>query len=648
MQARGEGAASFFDRTAATYAGARYGARARPFHRAFFGTRLRYAAAALDHLPSGSLVVDVGCGPSPLAPALRARGIRVVGLDFSPGMLAEARRAGALPVQADATVLPLRGGCADGMLVLGVTTYLEDPAPLLREAARVLRPGGTLVVTATNAGAPDTVVRALARRVAGLRRRGGERELLLAGVPVHAHRPAAFEEALRAAGLEPVGRRGHNFTVFPLGRVLEGPSLALSAAAEAAGLPPSLASDTVFTARRPGAAPPRRARPPRPLRVARVIARLNVGGPALHVALLSEGLDRRGFLHVLLAGRCEPGEADMSDVAAGRGVATLSVPGLGRSVSPREDAAAFLRLWSRLRRFRPHVLHTHTAKAGALGRVAGVLCGVPLRVHTFHGHVFHGYFGPAVSRAVALTERALALLTHRVLAVSEEVRRDLVDGWRIAPPGKVTVVPLGLDLAPFARAAAGEGRGALRAGIGAAPDTPLVGIVGRMVPVKEHGFFLEAAATLLRDRPDTRFVLVGSGPLEPELRERARALGIDDRCAFLGWRRDTAAIAADLDVLALTSRNEGTPVALIEGAAAGCRLVARDVGGIASALAGVEGATLVPAAAPPAEFARALAAALDGARSSPRRADAGVLRRFSVDRLCDDVERIYRGGPSSG
>ena len=675
-------AAAFFDRTAPGYAAARYGPRARPFHRAFFGTRLRLAAEALMQLPAGSRVVDVGCGPSPLAPGLRARGISVVGVDLAPGMLRAARAAGALPVLGSAAALPLADGSADAMVLLGVTTYAPDPGPLLREARRVLRPGGILVVTATNAWSPDTLVRGWLRGAAARMRRGGDR-VLTSGVPVHAHGTADFEAAIRTAGLEPVGRRGHNFTFFPLGLLLETPSVILSRAAEAARLPPGLASDTVYTARRPGPrrappppppppprrggrpppprarggpgggrAPPRAGRgrggppppppPRRPVRVLRAIARLNVGGPAMHVSLLSAGLEARGFRTTLVTGRVEAGEADMTDYALERGVTPVVVRALGRSVSPLADLRSFGELLSLVRRARPDVVHTHTAKAGALGRLAAALCGVRVRIHTFHGHVFHGYFGAAATQLVLLAERTLGLLSHRVLAVSEEVGRDLAGVYGVVPPGKIEVVPLGLDLEAFAAAGRGEGRGALRAEIGAAADEPLVGITGRLVPVKDHAFFLEAGAALLREEPRARLVVIGSGPLEEELRARARALGIEGRVHFLGWRRDTARLTADLDVAALTSLNEGTPVALIEAAAAGLPVVSRDVGGVASALRGVADVILVPAGAPPAGFAASLAAAIRTSRGRARRPDPEVLRRYSVSRLCDDVERIYR------
>ncbi|MHC4923106.1 MAG: glycosyltransferase [Planctomycetota bacterium] len=637
---RGESAGSFFDRTAVAYTTARYGRRARPFHKAFFGTRLRFAAEAIEGLPEGSRVVDVGCGPAPLSRALRNRGIEVVGVDFAPGMLRVARNAGASPIQGDASALPLRDDCADAVLLLGVTTYVADPSAMIREAARVLRPGGLLVVTATNRNAPDTRMRDLARRLFG--GRGGSEQSLLAGVEVHTHSPAEFQRVLTGAGFSSVTRRGHNYTVLPFGRLLEGPSLALSRAAEAAHLPSGLASDTVFVARLPGPAPRRSPPKRRGVPVVRAIARLNVGGPAMHVALLNQGMDTRGYRSTLLAGRCEPGEADMADFARDRGVEPVDVKALGRSVSPMDDLRSFGRFLSVLRRTRPRVLHTHTAKAGALGRVAGWLAGVPVRIHTFHGHVFHGYFGEFGSKMVVRVERLLARLSHRILAVSDEVRDDIVKTYDVAPAGKVDVVPLGLDLAPFARAAEGEGRGTLRKELGLRDDDLLVGLVGRMVPIKDHKYFLHAGAELCRMRPDVHLVLVGSGPLEEDLRKRWKRIGIEGRCHFLGWRRDTATIAADLDLVALTSLNEGTPVALIEASAAGLPVVSRDVGGVASALRGVEHATLVPQDAEPPEFSNQVSRALNTARKRERKPDREVLERFSVERLCDDVDRIYR------
>jgi glycosyltransferase involved in cell wall biosynthesis len=235
--------------------------------------------------------------------------------------------------------------------------------------------------------------------------------------------------------------------------------------------------------------------PPRPRTVLRVIARLNVGGPARHVVLMSRGLDPARWRTVLVTGRTDETEADMMDLAVDAGLDLEVIDDLGRRLHPLRDLRALLALLRAVRRHRPDVVCTHTAKAGALGRLAAFVHRVPARVHTFHGHVFHGYFGRLGSRAVVWAERLLARLAHRILAVSEEVAHDLVEVHRIAPAPRVEVLRLGLDLSEFLE---GRPRGAFRRELGVPPDAPLLVAVGRLVPVKDHALLLEAAAILAR------------------------------------------------------------------------------------------------------------------------------------------------------
>ncbi len=286
--------------------------------------------------------------------------------------------------------------------------------------------------------------------------------------------------------------------------------------------------------------------------VLRVIDRLNVGGPAIHAALTSRGLDPARFRTVLVHGHVEAEEADMGYLLDER-VDRVVIPSLGRELRPLADLVTLWRLYRVIRRERPDVVHTHKAKAGALGRVAALLAGVPLRVHTFHGHVFRGYFGPAKTRVFLGIERALARVTTRLVALSDGLVDELAKTYRIADPSRFTVVPLGFDLARFA--ACEEHRGALRAELGVRDDVKLVAIVGRMVPVKDHATFVAAGAELCAAREDVHLVFVGGGEREAEVRAELERRGLASRAHLLGWRRDLERIYPDLDVVALSSVN---------------------------------------------------------------------------------------------
>jgi glycosyltransferase involved in cell wall biosynthesis len=381
--------------------------------------------------------------------------------------------------------------------------------------------------------------------------------------------------------------------------------------------------------------------PPPVYRVVRVIARLNVGGPAIHVLNLSAGLaDQHPTL--LVAGQVDETEADMGAQAAGRGVHLASLPELGRRIHVWQDLVAFVKLYRLLRSVRPQVVHTHTAKAGTLGRIAAAVTGVPVRVHTFHGHVMHGYFSPFRTRLVIGVERMLARLSTCIVTISESQARELVEDYRICPPERMRVIPLGFDLSRFRPERMAELRGQLRRELGAG-DRPIVAMVGRLVPIKDHALFLEAAARLAAAGADCLFLIVGGGSEEGRLRQQVEALGLESRVRFLGWREDLDRIYADSDVVALTSRNEGTPVCLIEALAAGCAVVSTDVGGVRDVLEGGRLGLLVP----PGD-AGAFAAAVELLLHDPaRRRELGrngaqaVPDRFGIDRLLNETARLY-------
>jgi glycosyltransferase involved in cell wall biosynthesis len=377
-----------------------------------------------------------------------------------------------------------------------------------------------------------------------------------------------------------------------------------------------------------------------PTRVLRVFSRLNVGGPSLHVVLLSAGLRERGYETRLVVGQESAREGDLLELAAARGVDWTRLAGLGREVRAWADARALAGLVRLMREFRPAIVHTHAAKAGVLGRLAAHLTGRPVLVHTFHGHVLHGYFGPLRSAAYRLVERALGSRTDAVLAVSEGVKRELL-ALGVAPARRVRVVELGLELEPLTRPLP---RGVLRREAGIPAGAPLVGAVGRLVPIKDLATLLEAARLVREALPACRFVLVGDGEDRGRLEAEARRLGLADVVHFAGWRADLAAVYGDLDLVANSSRNEGTPVALIEALAAGRPVVATRVGGTPDLLGEGERGLLVPAGEP-GRLARAILDSLRDPEGSLARARAGrshVLARHDVARLLEDIDRLYR------
>lgn len=371
--------------------------------------------------------------------------------------------------------------------------------------------------------------------------------------------------------------------------------------------------------------------------VVRIIARLNVGGPALHVLGLSTGLEGR-YRTLLVTGRVAPGEEEV----AVSGVRRVVIPELGRAIRPWSDVVAFVKLVRLLRRVRPKIVHTHTAKAGALGRLAAVFAGVPVRVHTFHGHVFRGYFSPGRSRIFIEIERLLARLTTCIIAVSPGQAEELSRRYRICARERIRVVPLGLELERFRPERNREAGEAFRREIGAGRSA-VVTIVGRLEPIKNHDMFLAVAAALVREGRDVVFAVVGGGSEEARLRRVAEGLGIGGRVRFLGWRTDVERVYAGSDVVVLTSRNEGTPVSVIEALSSGRAVVATDAGGVREVLQDGRLGVIV-GVDDVAAMAAAVGDLLDHPEARERLGSAGAAVapvRYSARRLLDEVGELY-------
>ncbi len=410
------------------------------------------------------------------------------------------------------------------------------------------------------------------------------------------------------------------------------------------------------------------------MKIIRVIARLNVGGPAKHVVWLTAGLRGGDCESVLVAGAVPASEEDMGYFASEQGVEPIAIPEMSREIS-RKDVLTIWKLYRLFVRERPDVVHTHTAKAGTVGRAAGLLyrwltpsalIGRPRPtrfVHTYHGHIFHSYYGPLKTRLFLLIERLLArLVTDRIVVVSEQQQREIHEQFGVGRKQQFSVVPLGLDLAIFDNWR--ERRSLLRDELGAKSDEILVGIVGRLTEIKNHELLLEAIPRFKNARitgksaARARFVVIGEGNLRGRLEDRARSLGIEADVIFTGTRRDPENFYPALDVVALSSLNEGTPLTLIEAMANARPIIATAVGGVVDLLGSALSPDLQAGAAQyvicqrgisvpandPEAFAAGLARLIDDGKLRREFGESGasfVAQQHSKDRLLEDIRSLY-------
>jgi len=401
--------------------------------------------------------------------------------------------------------------------------------------------------------------------------------------------------------------------------------------------------------------------------VLRLIARLNVGGPARHVLWLTEGLQAHGYATHLVTGVVAENEADMSEEAVNLGIPLSLIPHLSREIGLR-DVRVIVGVLRKLLAVRPEILHTHTAKAGATGRIAGflyrwlapgVLVGRPRRlvmVHTFHGHVFHSYYGKWKTRFFLAIERILARVTDRIVVISPLQLQEIRDRFRVGRAEQFALIPLGLDLAVY------NGSQTRREKLRrewAAGNEVLVGIVGRLTEIKNHAMFLDVAARYRelggQERRRTRFIVIGDGHLRTALERRATELGVESDVLFVGNRLDSEYFYPALDVVALTSLNEGTPLSLIEALANRRAVIATAVGGVVDIVGPIESRDdspgvshrsrgLTTESGDVAAFCRGLSRLISDAELRRTLGQAGenhVLANFSKQRLLADVDELY-------
>jgi len=378
------------------------------------------------------------------------------------------------------------------------------------------------------------------------------------------------------------------------------------------------------------------------VRVVNIVTRLIVGGVSPHVENLMRGLDRTRYEQQLVCGLEGLGEKSAREHFDTQGMSPILVPYLvGNPRLNVSDALAFAFILRLLRRQRPVILHTHASKAGLLGRVAARLSGVPIVVHTFHGLVLKEHYGRVKTNGVRAVERWLARLSDCLITVSDQDKKDLI-ACRVASAEKIEVIPLGLELKQFIDNK--KQRGVLHRELCLDSTTRLLGIIGRIVPIKNHRLFFDAMARVLAEYSTAHLVVVGDGHLRPEMERYARDMGIEKKVSFLGWRHDLAQVYADLDVVVISSKNEGTPVTAIEAMAAGRPVVATRVGGLPDVISdGVTGYLVKPDNVE--QLSCAVQRVLREDETTNRlicRARESVKHKFAVERLARDMDLLYR------
>jgi glycosyltransferase involved in cell wall biosynthesis len=387
-------------------------------------------------------------------------------------------------------------------------------------------------------------------------------------------------------------------------------------------------------------------------RVLRIFNRLVVGGPVLNVTYLTKYMSPE-FSTLLVVGEKEDHEKSAEYLAKGLGIEYVTVKGMGRSINPASDYFAYRELKKVIKNFKPDIVHTHAAKPGALGRLAASAAKVPVIVHTFHGHVFHSYFNSAKTKFFIQTERLLAKKSDAIIAISEQQKKELVQDFKIAPDDKFRVVPLGFDLDRF-RNDQEEKRKKFRTEFNLKDDEIAIGIIGRLVPVKNHYLFMKALKHVLDNTSKkVKAFIVGDGETRSDLENVANQSGIgfttekskehDQPLVFTSWRGDVDMINAGLDIICLTSFNEGTPVSLIEAQAANKPIISTRVGGIADIV--LEGQTALLADVQDTEaFSNHLLNVVEDDALRKRlgaTSHSHVLEKFSYQRLVKDMSQLY-------
>jgi glycosyltransferase involved in cell wall biosynthesis len=380
------------------------------------------------------------------------------------------------------------------------------------------------------------------------------------------------------------------------------------------------------------------------IRVLRIINRFNIGGPTYNATFLTKFLSD-DFETLLIGGLPEPDESDSLHIPQEYGIQPLLIPELKRTPNPFDDRKAYRRIKKIIEEFKPHIVHTHASKAGALGRKAAFSLKVPVVVHTFHGHVFHSYFGPIKTAIFKTIERGLAKKSDGIIAISSLQKNELVNIHKISNASKVKVISLGFNLSKYHEAV--SRRKELRSNLNLTDDEVAIAIVGRLAPIKNHKMFLEAIE-MVADKTNKKIVvfIVGDGAERENIELKIQSISKKDSCRIVmtSWITDIASFNAAIDIICLTSNNEGTPVSLIEAQAANIPIVATDVGGVRDVVLSDETAFLV-AKNDTSSFAEKLLCLIEDEKIRQKMSQNGwnfVKANFDYTSLVENMELYYR------
>jgi len=385
------------------------------------------------------------------------------------------------------------------------------------------------------------------------------------------------------------------------------------------------------------------------IQILHVVTRLDMGGSAQNTLITALNHDPLLFDVCLIKGSTRESAMtteekrllhDQLNAAAKKGITIIDLPPLVRRISLWNDLKAFLQIWSLIRRLKPHIVHTHTSKAGVIGRMAAWVSRVPIVIHTPHGHVFYGHFCSSLSRLFLALERLFARISHHLIALTPAEGKDYLT-LNVSKPDSISVIHSGVDLSRFQKAK--KQRSRKRKDLGIQPDSLVVGFVGWLLPIKGVRFLVEAMAGVVQQHPKSLLLLVGKGEKEKELRKQAENLGLTDNIHFLGWCQDVEEIMTGFDLFVLPSLNEGMGRVLVEAMALGLPIVASSVGGIPDLVKNEQNGLLVPPA-DAAALARAISDLLEDKGKRKRMGEAGkrMCRAYSAEAMMAQINDLYR------